>query len=82
VTGIYIHCHSPSLFLSITTALLPVLRFTSLAFVNSQVSIKDALDQAYTRHLAYDLGVKVDAWLAASPRTEEEIVGFINSIPW
>jgi hypothetical protein len=28
------------------------------------------------------LGVKVDAWLAASPRTEEEIVGFINSIPW
>ncbi|KAJ7362943.1 hypothetical protein DFH08DRAFT_841706 [Mycena albidolilacea] len=64
------------------TTLLLVLRFTSLAFVNSQVSIKNALEQAYTRHSASNLGVKVGAWLAASPHTEEEIVGFINSIPW
>ncbi|KAF8172631.1 hypothetical protein K438DRAFT_1851458 [Mycena galopus ATCC 62051] len=62
--------------------LILVLRFAALTYINTQTDRAKATKEAFAQYSACNWGAKVEVWLAASPRTAEEVFAFINSIPW
>ncbi|KAJ7794555.1 hypothetical protein B0H14DRAFT_121554 [Mycena olivaceomarginata] len=64
-------------------ALIIVLRYATITFINTKISHQAALNGAYQQYSAFNVPSKTAKWAAISTTwTTEDIVAFINSIPW
>ncbi|KAJ7015868.1 hypothetical protein C8F04DRAFT_1170924, partial [Mycena alexandri] len=70
--------HNSQCFLII--ALIIVIRYTTVTVINMQVTPDDALNEAY--RLAPNVLPKLSEWIASSTAQADDIVAFINSVPW
>jgi hypothetical protein len=67
----------------LVTASIIVLRYATITFLNTKISKEAALNGAYQQHSAFNVPSKTAEWVAVSTTlTNEDIVAFINSIPW
>ncbi|KAJ7026893.1 hypothetical protein C8F04DRAFT_102034 [Mycena alexandri] len=62
------------------TALIAVVRYATITFINMQISADDALNEAYRQ--APKVLPKLSEWIASSTAQADDIVAFINSMPW
>ncbi|KAJ7023186.1 hypothetical protein C8F04DRAFT_1193648 [Mycena alexandri] len=61
------------------TALITVVRYATITFMNMQISADDALNEAYRQ--APNVLPKLSEWIASSTAQADDIVAFINSMP-
>ncbi|KAJ7026899.1 hypothetical protein C8F04DRAFT_1124061, partial [Mycena alexandri] len=70
--------HNSQCFLII--ALIAVVRYATITFINMEISADDALNEAYRQ--APNVLPKLSEWIASSTAQADDIVVFINSMPW
>ncbi|KAJ7429771.1 hypothetical protein B0H11DRAFT_2264914 [Mycena galericulata] len=63
-------------------ALILLLRCATLTYVISETTPENAVGQACAQYLGSEWNAKIHTWFGVSARTEEEIIAFINSVPW
>ncbi|KAJ7040545.1 hypothetical protein C8F04DRAFT_1177884 [Mycena alexandri] len=59
---------------------ITVVHYATITFMNMQMSADDALNEAYRQ--APNVLPKLSQWIASSPAQADDIVAFINSVPW